>query len=348
MRRIGLALLALLLAHAQALAEVRIAVVGPLNGSFGEIGRSMEAGVTSEAAKFGDILGESISVESYNDGCDAAKAEAIANQLVGRQVNLVVGHVCSLASIAASRIYAANGIIEISPASISPKFTDERAGDTIFRLAPRADTQGTFLGTYLAQTYKGQNVAFLSDSSTYGKDLADRALAAFRAAGGEPSMIETYDSGERSYARLAAKLAADGIEVLFIGGYHGDISQIGFDLAAVGPLPVIVGGDTLMLDDYPALGKAVAEHTIFSAPEGLIGDSEGPDLYFLRAAAAVDIFEAAAEQAGSLDAEKVAAAIARSRFDTAIGSVSFDEKGDALQPGYALYTWKDGRIVPSS
>ncbi len=328
-------------------AEIRIAVAGPMTGQFAPLGAAMAAGARDAAERAGRIAGEALVVETFDDGCDAGRAEAAANQIVGRGVRLVVGHVCTAASIAAARVYAEHGIVMISPASLSPKLTDERAGPTIFRLAPRADAQGPFLGAAVAERFRGRNVAFLSDDSTYGKELGDAALAAFRAAGGQPSMIDTFETGARNYAGLAARIAADATDVIVFGGYHGDAAQLGADLAAIGAAPAVVGGDALMLDDYPAVGSAIAARTLFSAPEDLIGADETDDPYRLRAAAAVEVYAASARAAGSLEGADVAAAVAGRIFDTAIGRLTFDGKGDASRPGYRLYGWRDGRIVPA-
>ncbi|ODN70655.1 branched-chain amino acid ABC transporter substrate-binding protein [Methylobrevis pamukkalensis] len=328
------------------MAEIRIAVAAPLTGQFAPLGEAAAAGAREVAEGLKTVGGETLVVEVYDDGCDAAKAEALANQLVGRGVKLVVGHLCSGAASAAAQVYADHDIVAISPGAISAKFTDERAGPTIFRLAPRADAQGTFLGRWLADTHRGDDVAFLSDGSGYGQGLADAALAAFREAGGAPSLIETFETGARNYSGLAARLAADGAEVVLIGAYHGDVAQIGYDLGAIGPLPLIVGGDALMLDDFPSVGSAVAARSVFSAPEGLIGADEGHETYRDRAAAAIEVYAAAVAAAGSTDGAAVAAAIAAGRPETVLGEIRFDAKGDSNRPGYALYTWKDGRIVP--
>ena len=107
-----------------------------------------------------------------DDACDAKTADAVANQLAGKGVAMVVGHLCLAASIAASTVYAGNKIVEISPAITYPKYTDERPGPGIFRLAGRDDQQGIVAGDFIATRYADKRIAIVDDNSAYGKGLA--------------------------------------------------------------------------------------------------------------------------------------------------------------------------------
>jgi branched-chain amino acid transport system substrate-binding protein len=51
------------------------------------------------------------------------------------------------------------------------------------------------------------------------------------------------------------------------------------------------------------------------------------------------------QAAGTLDAKKVAAQIRGKSFDTVIGKLSYDQKGDVLDPKYVVYVWKDGKYA---
>ena len=58
--------------------------------------------------------------------------------------------------------------------------------------------------------------------------------------------------------------------------------------------------------------------------------------------AALQVFEQAANQAGSNDPAKVLKVMRKGKFDTVIGSLSFDKKGDVSLPGYVFYEWSKG------
>ena len=68
-----------------------------------------------------------------------------------------------------------------------------------------------------------------------------------------------------------------------------------------------------------------------------------PEAYTLYSYAALQIVAAAANKAGTNDAQKVAETIkASGPWGTAIGEIGYDAKGDITRPDYVLYEWKKG------
>jgi hypothetical protein len=66
----------------------------------------------------------------------------------------------------------------------------------------------------------------------------------------------------------------------------------------------------------------------------------------LGAYAAVQVWAQAVERAGSLDLAAVAEALRRGRFDTVLGRVAFDYKGDLEHAAWQWKVWTDGDYVP--
>jgi branched-chain amino acid transport system substrate-binding protein len=133
-------------------AEIKIGIAGPLSGSALAAGEQQEIGANSAIAYLnanGGLLGEEIVTTSVDDACDPEQAKAAARKLVTEGVILVVGHVCSGASLAASKIYEDAGIVMISPASTNPKVTENGHGN-VFRVIGRDDQQGIIAGNFLA------------------------------------------------------------------------------------------------------------------------------------------------------------------------------------------------------
>jgi branched-chain amino acid transport system substrate-binding protein len=95
------------------------------------------------------MLGQQVEVVTADDYCDGEQAIAAANKLVAVGVVFVAGHWCLHASIWASDIYKAAGILMISPGSTNPMLT-ERGLDNVFPVVGRDDQQGTIAGDYLA------------------------------------------------------------------------------------------------------------------------------------------------------------------------------------------------------
>src|SRR5262245_58304815 len=101
-------------------------------------------------------------LEVDDDACDPKQATAVAEKMVLKGVKFVAGHFCSASSIPASKVYEENGILQISPASTHPRFTDEGGWNTN-RVANRDDMQGRFAAEYLASHYGGKRIGVIHD-----------------------------------------------------------------------------------------------------------------------------------------------------------------------------------------
>ena len=68
-----------------------------------------------------------------------------------------------------------------------------------------------------------------------------------------------------------------------------------------------------------------------------------PEGYTLYTYAAIQAFADAASKAGSTDPEAVAKALKEGNYETVLGSIAFNDKGDVKNPEYVMYVWKDGQ-----
>src|SRR5215213_6814477 len=180
-------------------AEIRIATAGPMTGQYAAFGAQMKAGAEQAVADLngkGGVLGRRLALEIGDDACDPRQAVSVANQLAGHGVRFVAGHFCSGSSIPASKVYAEEGVLQISPASTNPDYTEKGSWNT-FRVCGRDDQQGKVAGAYLAKNFQNEKIAILHDNSTYGKGLADQTQAALHAAGGKEALYTAYTPKEK-------------------------------------------------------------------------------------------------------------------------------------------------------
>ena len=160
----GVALAGSIAMTSGAFAEIVIATAGPMTGQYASFGQQMKIGAEQAVADInaaGGVNGEMLKLEIGDDACDPKQAITVANKFASDGVSFVAGHFCSGSSIPASDTYFENGIIQISPASTNPKFTDERPGPGIYRVCGRDDQQGSVAGQLLWDEYKDKNVAII-------------------------------------------------------------------------------------------------------------------------------------------------------------------------------------------
>jgi branched-chain amino acid transport system substrate-binding protein len=358
MLRAALCLFVAALAH-PALADIAIGTAGPMSGALQMFGDEMKAGAAQAVADInarGGVLGQRLTLEVADDNCDAVQGTAVANQMIGKSIVFMAGHFCSFASMPAAPVYAQAGIVQISPASPHPNFTDQRAGPGVFRLCGRDDDQGRVAGAFLAQRFAAKRIAFVDDRSAYGKGLAEATRKAMNDAGKKEEYSDTYEPGARDFNELVARVKDANIDVLFVGGYHTDAALIAREMRDQGLQTVIMGGDDLLTEDYWRAAGDAADGTLLTFPpdarrypEAAAVVSEfrqagaDPEGYTLCTYAAVQIWAAATATAGSTDYAKVSAAIAKGTFKTVLGDIRFNAKGDATRPGYVVYVWHNGK-----
>ncbi|MAY62573.1 MAG: branched chain amino acid ABC transporter substrate-binding protein [Rhizobiales bacterium] len=348
-----------LLMSTSAYADIIIATAGPMTGQYASFGEQMKTGAEQAVADInaaGGINGEMLKLEVGDDACDPKQAVAVANQFAGEGVVFVAGHFCSGSSIPASAVYADEGIVQISPASTNPTFTDERPGEGIFRVCGRDDQQGEVAGKYLQENFGDKKIAFINDKTAYGKGLADATQAAFEAAGGKPALVESYTAGEKDYSALVSKLKAEGVGVLYVGGYHTEAGLMARQAKEQGMDLQIVSGDALVTDEYWAITGDAGEGTLMTfspdprgyesaakVVEALESAGKTTEGYVLYTYAAIQAWAEAVKSAGSTDFDAVVGALNEGNFSTVLGDLSFDDKGDVSLPGYVFYEWKDGK-----
>ena len=71
----------------------------------------------------------------------------------------------------------------------------------------------------------------------------------------------------------------------------------------------------------------------------LLAQKVDPEGYTLHTYAAIQVWAQAVAKVGSTDARKVMAAIRAGEWDTVMGKLSFDAKGDIKQTSYILWKW---------
>jgi branched-chain amino acid transport system substrate-binding protein len=348
----------LAVAAAPATAQIQIATVGPLTGEYAAFGQQMKAGAEQAVAdlnKAGGVLGQQLVLNMGDDACDPKQAVSVANQMAAKKVKLVAGHYCSGSSIPASKVYTEEGVLQISPASTNPKYTDEGSWNT-FRTCGRDDEQGQVAGAYLAKHFKDQKIAILHDNSAYGKGLADETRKALHAAGGKEALYTAYTPGEKDYSSLVSRLKQAGVSVMYVGGYHTEAGLIIRQAKEQGMKATLVGGDALVTNEFWQIAGDAGTGTLMTFPADprlrksaadVVAEFKAkkidPEGYVLYTYATLQIWAEAAKKANSTDPKKVAAALkASGNWPSVLGPVSFDKKGDVTTSDYVFYVWKNG------
>jgi len=348
---------ALLMATSAANAQIRIATAGPMTGQYASFGEQMRRGAemaVKDINAAGGVLGKQLILEIGDDACDPKQAVAVANSMAAKGVVFMAGHFCSGSSIPASDVYAEEGILQISPASTNPKLT-ERNLPNVFRVCGRDDQQGLVAGTFLKEKFGGKNIAIIHDKTSYGKGLADETKKTLNSLGKSEKMYEAFTAGEKDYSALVSKLKQNAVDVLYVGGYHTEAGLIVRQMRQQGMKTVLISGDALVTDEYWSITGPAGEGTLMSfspdpakeaANAKLVAAFKAtgytPEGYTLYTYGAIQAWVQAVTTAGSVETPKVMKALKKGEYQTVLGKIGFDAKGDVSAPGYVFYEWSKG------
>ncbi len=338
-------------AHAQDSAPLHIGVLAPLSGPFERLGRQIEAGVALALAEAG-LDDSAVRITAVDDACDEERGRDSANQLVGAQVDIVVGGVCWRPAVAARNVLAFSGTPFIAAGVRHGAFTDDADGP-VLRLGGRDDEQSGYLGDAILQGAlddliggSGSSrpiVVFYTDGN-YGRTLAEGLEARLKAAGAAPALMEAFDASADLTA-YAQRAEAEGADLAVILAGQADSAVLADALRTRLPDVAILAGDTAMTAEFRLLADGSAQDVVFARPTPW------------RALVAPDRLAALEEEPAAL-AGLVLPAMAATQialaytpdeaqtYETIIGPIQFDANGDSDVPSFQLWQWRDGLMWP--
>ncbi|MBO0739316.1 MAG: branched-chain amino acid ABC transporter substrate-binding protein [Alphaproteobacteria bacterium] len=341
--------------------NIPIAIVGPITGSNAVFGEQMKRGAELAVADInakGGVLGKKLELIIADDACDPKQAVAAANDVVDKKVVFVAGHYCSSASIPASAVYNEAGVLQMTPASTNPALTDDAAKkgwSNVFRSCGRDDAQGAVAGKYLADHYKGKHVAIVHDKTAYGKGIADETMKAMNAAGLKQTMYEAITQGDKDFSALISKMKQANIDVIYFGGYQTEGGLIVRQAHDQGLKAQFIGADALVTEEFWKITGPSGEGTLMTFPpdprhvpaakavvDKFMAEGYNPEGYTLYTYAAIQAFAAAADKAKSTKVEDLSKALHSLTVPTVVGQLTWDKKGDVVNPKYVFYVWKNG------
>lgn len=168
-------------------------------------------------------------------------------------------------------------------------------------------------------------------------------------------MYEGVNVGDKDFSALISKMKEAGVSIIYWGGLHTEAGLIIRQAADQGLKAKLVSGDGIVSNELASIAGDAVEGTLntFGPDPTLRPENKelvekfkaagfNPEAYTLYSYAAMQAIAGAAKAAGSVEPEKVAEALKSGTFPTALGDISFDEKGDPKLPGYVMYEWKKG------
>ena len=350
-------------AHA---ATLKIGVAGPLTGDQAAFGEMLKNGATLAVeewnAKGGvSVGGKKMKVDILwgDDRHDPKEGVSIAHKFVNSGVAGVVGHFNSSVSIPASTVYSEAEVVQITPGSTNPKLT-EQGFSTVFRVCGRDDQQGEVTANYIVDTLKLKRIVILHDKTTYGQGLADETKRFLEKRGVKPVFYSGVVQGDKDYTPVLTAAKQKNPEAVYFGGIHPEAILLVKQMRErLGMKALFMSGDGIFVDEYYKIAGKSAEGTYltFTPDQTKIAAAQnvlknhrkrfGKEVgaYTIYSYVATNLILNSIQATGSTKGAKMAAHLRSKPWNTSLGKIQFNKKGDVLESPYVFWQVKGAKFV---
>jgi branched-chain amino acid transport system substrate-binding protein len=378
---VGLATLAVVLeiisgpVHAQV--PIRIGASMSQTGAFATLGQNQQRGYQlciKQANEKGGVLGRKLELIVEDDQSQAATAVNIYEKLITQtKVDAILGPYSSPIGEDVANVSEKHRKPMLAPLSATTSIFKKGRKFVFMVLSP---AEAYLEGLIDIAARRGlKTVAVLNEDTIFPKATAQGTVELAKKKGLQVVFVEAYPKGTADFGPLLTRLRAMNPDVIAAATYFDDAVSIGRKLKELNISPkmfgVTVGGDLPKF--HQALGSTAEfiygasqweEELVTLRAGGLIpiarqypGAGEfveayrkeypGADLSYHSAGgyAGCQILLEAIKRAGSIDGEKVRAALLKLDYNNAFGAFKVDADGFQLAHKMVLFQWQDGKKV---
>ena len=248
----------------------------------------------------------------------------------------------------------------MSPSATNPDLTQSGDYPNFYRTIASDDAQARLEVDFALDVLKLKKIAVLHDKGDYGKGLAEFAkMFLEKDKRAEVVLYEGITPGAVDYSAVVQKIKRSDAEAVIFGGYHPEASKIVTQMKKKKMNTIFISDDGVKDDTFIKVAGKYAEGVYATGPKDVTKNpmtvaaraahqkayGSDPGAFFENAYAAALALLYGIENAGSTDYDALAKALHTQAVDTTLGSIKFDERGDAIGVGFSMYQVKDGVYV---
>ena len=342
---------------------VKLGHVAPMTGPQAHLGKDNESGARLAIEELNaqglEIGGAKVSFEllGEDDQADPKQGSIVAQKLVDAKVAGVIGHLNSVTTIPASKLYSDAGIPQISGSATNPKYT-QQGFKTAFRVMANDVQQGKSLGEFAAKQGV-KTVAIVDDRTAYGQGLADEFKKAAEAAGIKVVATEYTNDKATDFKAILTKIKSTKPDLVFYGGMDAQGGPMAKQMKELGIKAKFLGGDGVCTPEFMKLGGEATEDNYCSLPgmplEKLAKGPEFKDKFTKKFGAEIQLYAPyvydavlvmadSMKRADSVDPAKYLPEVGKTKYDGVTAVIEFDEFGDLKGGAISMYQYKGGKL----
>lgn len=339
-------------------AEVKIGMLYPITGGGAIYGGPAQEGhrmAVEEVNAKGGILGMKVVSVERDTKLNPADAAAAAKEMITKDgVNVIIGGLSSAVGLAISEVAKQEGVIYIATIPKTIQLTTEKLHKYVFRTASHTDFEGDAMAQ-LAKKAGAKKICDIQLDYAYGHDLAAGVKKGLARHLPDAEIVIDLRPKLRAtdYNAFITQIMGAGCDTVtsgLWGNHFVDFAKQAAPFGLFNQITYITGGEIgsheiagSMGKDYPDnvwsntyelwYDHPTPEHKTFQeALAKRLGQKETP-MWPVLALTGVRFYAAAAEKAGSLDADKVATALEGLTIDTPVGPRTIDPKTHQADTG---------------
>ncbi len=193
---------------------IKIGVIAPLSGKFAFWGENIKNSLELAVGEINGKGNENVQLIFQDSKCNSQEAVSSVNKLINiDKVEIIIGGVCSSATLAAAPIAEENQVILLTPVSQSSDI--KNAGDYIFRIALPNDKASKILA-HRVYSDGNKKAAILYVLNDLGQDYNKHFSESFKDIGGEIVSMESYEVSEKDFSSALTKIKQSDPDALII------------------------------------------------------------------------------------------------------------------------------------
>ena len=266
---IALASTAFVPAHALAQSKepILIGVTGPLTGQYAQYGAQWKKGfdvALDEINAAGGINGRPLAYVFEDSQSDPRQTVTIARKYVAdERIVVEVGDFSSAASMAASPIYQAAGLVQFGFSNSHPDFT--KGGDFVWSNAVNQKDEMPLLADFL-RDLGAKKIAVLHLNSDWGRTAKDILVEAVKQRGGEVVGSEGYLADEKDFRSAIVRLRGANPDSIALISYYPDGAQLTRQIRQAGITQPIVASGSVYSPKFLELGGDAVNGVLTTVP----------------------------------------------------------------------------------
>jgi branched-chain amino acid transport system substrate-binding protein len=277
----------------------------------------------------------------------------------------VIGHLTTDTSIAASPVYNAAGIPQLSPTAAGREFTQKAYGN-VFQMLGHSGHTGQYLALEAIKTLHAQRIMLVDNNTVLGRELTASFGAAVTSGGGVIVDSDRISAKTSDFNAIIAKIQQAKPDLIFFAGVNPQSTAFAVRLQQVGVRAnlLLAGGATNPefpdnTGDYPegtlmlAGGRPVDKAPDFKRLEKSYKEKFSSPLipFTWFSYDSVSALIEAMKLANSIEPSQLSVALHKIQFKGMSGTVAFTSDGSAQYQAYTLYLaqqrrWKVINTLP--